>query len=293
MEVRVIDPKTDNDQNAGKVLGTVIRLVRPARHSPAPNPYRFLIDKALEAGKVDTVTEAECRVAKDQFCTNVRIAPDPSANEGVNKQWQDQKFGTTKGIFRNEDQEAKGGLAQAGLSGVSQRQATGQVQVVRPRSTPASLSESSHHAGEVVHRHPSHKLDAKVVFVGPPATSPYFITKDDSGKEVWWNPKSKSYEVKNHQNAEAAEATYPPSNSLFDKSGISSSSARPAPNSTEPTDLGTGFSRDHGLPPVDRGLSPNRGVRHLFSRFIDKIVEHSAYNDPSREMTNFGWRKRA
>jgi len=28
------------------------------------------------AGKVGTVTEAECRVAKDQFCTNVRIAPD-------------------------------------------------------------------------------------------------------------------------------------------------------------------------------------------------------------------------
>jgi len=28
------------------------------------------------AGKADTVTEAECRVAKDQFCTNVRIAPD-------------------------------------------------------------------------------------------------------------------------------------------------------------------------------------------------------------------------
>jgi len=28
------------------------------------------------AGKAGTVTEAECRVAKDQFCTNVRIAPD-------------------------------------------------------------------------------------------------------------------------------------------------------------------------------------------------------------------------
>ena len=199
MEVRNIDPKTDNDQNAGKVLGTVIRLVRPARHSPAPNPYRFLIDRAL-----------------------------------------------------------------------------------------------NQNAGEVVDTHQSsHKLEADVVSVGPPATYlPYFITKDDSGNEVWWNPKSKSYEVKNHHNAEAVEATYPPSRTLFDM-GISSSSARPAPNSTEPTDLGTGFSREHGLPPVTRGLSPNRGIRHILSRFIDKIVEHSAYSDPSREMTNFGWRKKA
>jgi hypothetical protein len=34
------------------------------------------VTMTTRAGKAGTVTEAECRVAKDQFCTNVRIAPD-------------------------------------------------------------------------------------------------------------------------------------------------------------------------------------------------------------------------
>ncbi len=188
MEIRVIDPQNPNEHHAG-VSGTVIRLVPPARHSPAPNPYRFLIDRAEKADRDFSVPQ----------------------------------FGRLS-------------LGNSALS----------------------ASDSHQNAGEAVHRHlSSHKTEADIVSVGPPATN------------------------SNHHNARATEATYPPIDSLFGKYGISSSSARPAPSTEKTENLGT-------------RLSPrDRGIRHVLSRFIDVVIEHSAFNDPSREMTNWGWRKKA
>ncbi len=288
MEVRVIDPKNPDEQHhAGKVLGTVIRLVPPARHVPAPNPYRFLIDRALneEAGKAETVrVEEKGNRLYNRVSTH---APDPSTKEGEVKQWKHQKFGNREHRkSRNEDQEAKGGSAQAGLSGMSQRQATGQVQVVRPRSIPASLSESSHHAEErkssVVRVHPKPFESDFRGDSSAPNHQNAGIVRADSRATIPSCQSAPGYPApnSNHPNAEAVEATYPPIDSLFGKSRISSSSARPAPNPTEPTDLGT-------------RLSPrDRGSRHFLSRLIDKLMEHSAYNNPDLEMTNWGWRKK-
>jgi len=256
LEVRNIDPKPDNDQNAGRVLGTVIRLVPPARHSPAPNPYRFLIDRALNQNPTRGKTSGPKGFSREQGC----LSDSPQRSSAPKK----------------SDERCTIGL----------RDDAG----------------SHHNAGEAENRlSTSQRLEVDhAVFVGPPATHSNHQNAGNARTDSRNYPFSEcqsapSYPAPNpnEQNAEAAEATYPPSNSLFDKSGISSSSARPAPNSTEPTDLGTGFSRDHGLPPVTRGLSPIRGLRHLLSRFLDVVMEHSAFSDPSREMTNFGWRKRA
>ena len=228
MEVRVIDPKNPNEtHHAGKVLGTVIRLVPLSRHHPAPNPYRFLIDRALNQN--------------------------------------------------------------AGDAG--------------PKLTHESSANSSHETDRI--------------FPSPPATSqePYFLTKDDSGNEVWWNPSAKTFESRghhnagrtrtafgktehllesqsapsspapNHQNAEATEVTNPLLAQLQVMCKISSTSARPAPKSSPHSDKAEAIGIQ---------VSPrSRGLRHILSKLIDKIVEHSSFNDPSMEMTNFGWRKKA
>lgn len=67
MEVRVIDPKDDSQiHNAGKVVGTVIRVIHPHR-PPAPSPYRFLLKRALDQN-------AEERRSSGVF----RVHPNPS-----------------------------------------------------------------------------------------------------------------------------------------------------------------------------------------------------------------------
>jgi len=57
------------------------------------------------------------------------------------------------------------------------------------------IERAIQNAGVVDHRHlTSHRLDPNDSD-GPPATS-YFVTKDDSGREVWWNMSSRSFELK-------------------------------------------------------------------------------------------------
>ena len=249
MEVRNIDPRTDNDQNAGKVVGTAIKAIssrttnRVLKHSDHPAPFSHLINRAL-----------------------------------------------------------------------------------------------NQNAGEVDHRlSTSHKKEVDHAFVGPPATS-YFVLKDDFGNAVWWNPRSKSYEVKNHhaeivrtdygnstllecqsapgnpapnhQNAEATEGNSPLDKSLLlGMSRISSPSTRPAPNSTQ-----NAGGPEKFVPPGMESRSPcaSRPSNHtevigtgksdspfrsflsyLWGKFFVSPFLTSGFNDPSMERVNGRWRRRA
>ena len=65
MEVRNIDPKDDSQlHHAGRVVGTVVRVIHPPQRLPAPNPYRFLIARAgklVNKGRVPHEDESvEC-----------------------------------------------------------------------------------------------------------------------------------------------------------------------------------------------------------------------------------------
>jgi len=202
---------------------------------------------------------AEVRVP----CTEhtCRPAPDPSTNEGLGKLWKLQSSAAEKKKenCRERDQEAKGGLAQAGLSGMSYGQATGQAQVVGPRSIPASIALNQH---------------AEIV-------------RTDSGstplerQSAPGNPAPESY-----QNAEAAGRDHFLQNSSRQEDMFASPPRPSAPQSQNAG--GSEKASPPGLesqsPCAPESLSPIR-------RFLNYLWSKSAYNDPTKERTNFGWRR--
>jgi len=309
MEVRLIDPKDDfQPHHAGKVLGTVVRLVQPARHSPAPKsePFKFLIDRALNQNAGGTGPKLTESSANSSHETD-RIFPSPPATYPSYFITKDDSGKEVWWNPKSKSYEVKDGAGKAGRRLYSVGQESVKViasstegtvvdspapdsqqnaemvrtdsGIVIPPSLTASQSAPSHPApsycvnnGTVIPLDADHNAGERrsaVVRLHPNVSET--VSECDSS-------------APNHQNAEAGRGSYPQlvaQTQLRVMRKISSSSARPAPNSSEPTDLGTRLS------PRDRGL------RHILSRFIDVIMEHSAYNDPTKEMTNFGWRKKA
>ena len=180
---------------------------------------------------------------------------------------------------------------------------------------------SDRNAGEAVHRHrtshDAHSADS----MGPPATSqePYFVFRNDSGHEVWWDPRTRSYieKTRNH-NAVVAEVpshSSTPSTPRDPAPHYCISNGTPIPLEREsnnqnaeaaeakfsPQDAGTGkgqltYSKvsSTSARPAPLGLVARMiwFFRHLVSvpkALADYIGARSAYNSQDRVRTNFGW----
>jgi hypothetical protein len=251
----------------------------------------------LEAGKA--VSHQVSGVLKATMMT----APDPSTNEGLGKLCGHQSSATekTKENVRERDQEAKGGLAQAGLSGVSRCQATGRAQVVCPRSIPASTVayQGAGKAGGATEsnkriesaRQPAEPMSVSGSQVSPPAPDSHQhaeIVRTDSRDSPPVDCQSApGNPAPNHQNAEAAAVRDHFLHSSSKQEDMFASPPRPsAPQSQNAG--GSEKASPPGLesqsPCAPESLSPIR-------RFLNYLWSKSAYNDPTKERTNFGWRR--
>jgi len=275
IEVRLIDPKDDfQPHHAGKVLGTVIRLVQPTRHSPAPKsePFKFLIDRALNQNAGGTGPKLTESSANSSHETD-RIFPSPPATYPSYFITKDDSGKEVWWNPKSKSYEVKDGAGKAGRRLYSVGQESVKVIASSTEGTvvDSPAPDSQQNAGRA--RTDSRDSTLPISQSAPSYPAPSYCV--NNGTVI---------PLDADQNAEAGRGSYPQlvaQTQLRVMRKISSSSARPAPNSSEPTDLGTRLS------PRDRGL------RHILSRFIDVIMGHSAYNDPTKEMTNFGWRKKA
>ncbi len=76
---RLIDPKSESSENAGRVQGTVIRVIHP-KHHPAPSPYRFLIKRALKPIHHAGETGRESFLANSSHETDEDFSSPPATN---------------------------------------------------------------------------------------------------------------------------------------------------------------------------------------------------------------------
>ena len=278
MEVRLID--YESPHHAGRVVGKTVIVVSSNRTTKSsdrdhPAPFALLIQRALNQNAGEVGHRLSTSLSQEIDACTPFVGPpatSPSITEGACKLWGNQSSAAEKKKenCRERDQEAKDGLAQAGLSGVICSRATGhEEQVVGPRSIPASIALNQH--AEIVGN------DSE----GSPL--------DASG-----NP------APNHQNAEAAAVRdHFLHSSSRQEDMFASPLRRPAPNSNQ----NAGNSgRLTGPPVLDQSSCASQsltsteviGTGRLFSpirRFLNYLWSKSAYNDPTKERTNFGWRR--
>jgi hypothetical protein len=282
MEVRLIDPKTDNDQNAGRVQGTVIRVIHP-KHSPAPSPYRFLIKRALNQ---------DSRAGKLVNRGRVLVRGEPL-------------------VARKETETELSDAGEQGWIGDSnlKSERLSFVGSVTSEGIPAA-SPDSHHAGETGREsflaNSSHETDED--FSSPPATNHQNaeIVRTDSRGSPRECQSAPSYPAPNHQNAEVEGHTLFLLRKTSSEQTSSSQNFPPPASAPESQNQNAGNSEKF-VPPGMESRSPcaSRSSKPMevivgshkffspFGRFLSYVLSKSAFNDPSREMTCFGWRKKA
>lgn len=239
MEVRVIDPKSESSENAGRVLGTVIRVVPSPKRPPAPNPYRFIVKRALRS---ESIHHAEGIRGEVQGSESVKAHRQNGLPTEMNPSDEDVHVPET------------------------------------------FCSESSHHAGEVGHRQSSHRLSvvAETVLDGPPATN--HQNAEVAGHKLFLLRKTNCGEGISFPSVQNSPSRHPAPNSNEQNAGNSRKSVPPRLESKSPC--------------ASRSSKPSEVIvgRHKFfspfRRLFSYIWSKSAYNDPTREMTNWGWRRK-